>query len=417
MVDVLLTAFGAVAVVVAALSERLRRTPFTVPLIGLLVGVVLGPAVSGALPVPGLLEVTTTGHELTRLLLAVSVMAVALRYPIGAVRPRTRQVALLLLVAMPVMALVTSVLAAVVLGFGLAAAVLVGAALAPTDPVLAASTVTGGPAEATLPDADRQVLSLESGANDGLALPLVLAAVAVAGPLTGTDALLESVWQVLGAVGVGVLLGWVGGRALRAGEEHGSTESGPALVFTLVLALGVLGLSGLLHVDGVLAVFVAGLAFNAASTGSERGAEQPVDEAINQFLVLPVFVLFGAALPWSGWADLGWPLLGFVVAVLLLRRVPVILALHRPLGLGLPGTTYLAWFGPMGVSALFYLSMEADRLPVDDAVLLAGAAVVAASTLVHAVTSPLGLVLYRRATGGPGGAREQADDRHQEPAT
>ncbi|MGY2129449.1 cation:proton antiporter domain-containing protein [Blastococcus sp. SYSU DS0617] len=405
-IDVLLLAGGLLAIGVAALSTRLRRLPVSEPLVGLLVGIAIGPAVLDVLPVAPMTEDHTWVHTATRLLLAVSVMSVALRYPFGDARSRLRPVLLLLAVAMPAMAVITAGLSAAFLGVGLGAAALLGAALCPTDPVLASNVVTGQPAEEDLPARDRQVLSLESGANDGLALPLVLLAVAVAGPLSGGAAVLESLWQVAGAVVVGAGLGWLGGRALRAGEEHGSTDHGPLALFTVVLAFAVLGLSGLIEVDGVLAVFVCGLAFNLVATGSDRTTDAPIDEAINRFLVIPLFIGIGAALPWSAWADLGWQGPALAVAILLLRRLPVLLLLRAPLKLGLPDAVHLGWFGPIGVSALFYLSMEAQRLGADPTVLAAGTLVVAASTLMHGVTASPGRVLYRRAA-----ERQEAGDR------
>jgi NhaP-type Na+/H+ or K+/H+ antiporter len=398
-VDVVLLAAGLLAVLVAVLSDRLRRLPLSEPLLGLGTGVVLGPAVTGVLDVPPLTEDPAWLHTACRLLLALSVVAVALRYPLPAARSRLRPVTLLVLVAMTAMAVVTAGLSALVLGVGLGTAALLGAALSPTDPVLASSVVTGRPAEADLPDRDRQVLSLESGANDGLALPLVLAALAVAGPLGAGAAAVEAVWQVGGGVAVGVAAGWAGGRALRAGERHGETSAGAVALYTAVLALAVLGLSGLLRVDGVLAVFVAGLAFAATSTSGEQAADVPIDEAVTRFLVLPLFVVLGAALPWAAWADLGWRGPVFVLAVLLLRRLPVLLALRRPLRLGWADAAYLGWFGPVGVSAVFYLTLESERLGATPTVLAAGSLAVAASTVVHGVTAAPGRVLYRRVTG------------------
>ena len=197
---------------------------------------------------------------------------------------------------------------------------------------------------------------------------------------------------------IGITIGWLGGRALRAGEQHGAAEPSPRVFFTAVLALAVLGVAGLARTDGVLAVFVGGLAFNAVTTGRQRGAELPIDEAVNRFLLLPLFIAFGAALPWQAWAELGWrgPLL--VVGVLVLRRLPVVLILRRPLGLGWVDALYLGWFGPIGVSALFYLTLEAERLNVNPVVLAAGMLVVAASTVVHGVTATPGRVLYRKAS-------------------
>jgi NhaP-type Na+/H+ or K+/H+ antiporter len=319
-------------------------------------------------------------------------------------RSRLRPVLLLLGVVMPVMAVVTAGLAGAALGVGIGAAALLGAALSPTDPVLASSVVTGTPAEQDLPAHDRQVLSLESGANDGLALPLVLVAIAVAGSAGIGSALLESLWQVLGAVVVGAAIGGLGALALTAGEEHGSTDTGPRLLFTVVLAFAVLGVAGLLHVDGVLAVFVAGLAFNYGSTGPDRTDDVPIDEAVNRFLVLPLFVALGVVLPWGAWADLGWGGLAFVAGVLVLRRLPIVWLLRRPLRLGRPDAAFLGWFGPIGVSALFYLALEAERLGLDPVVLAAGSLVVAGSTVVHGVTSSPGRVLYRRATRSGRGA-------------
>ncbi|MCV2488181.1 cation:proton antiporter [Geodermatophilus sp. YIM 151500] len=412
-IDVLLLTGGLLAVAVAALSERLRRLPVSEPLLGLLAGVVLGPAVSGVLDVAPLTEDAHWAHTTTRLLLAVSVMSVALRYPLRTARTRLRPVALLLAVAMPAMALVTAGLSAGLLGVGVGTALLLGAALSPTDPVLASNVVTGRPAEEDLPGRDRQLLSLESGANDGLALPLVLLAVAVAGATSVPQALLESLWQVAGAAVVGAGLGWLGGRALRAGEAHGATDPGPLALFTAVLAFAVLGLSGLLHVDGILAVFVGGLAFNLAASGHERTSDVPIDEAVNRFLVLPLFVGIGAALPWSAWGDLGWRGVALAAAVLLLRRLPVALLLARLLRLRFPDAVWVGWFGPIGVSALFYLALEAERLGLDPAVLAAGTLVVAASTVVHGVTASPGRVLFRRATrsGDPEGDRAAGADR------
>ncbi|MFD1833321.1 cation:proton antiporter [Streptomyces desertarenae] len=398
MLDVLLTVVGVLALVVAALSRWIQRAPLSAPLLALLTGVLFGPEALGVIDLPTVVEGHKELHEVSRLLLAVSVMAVALRYPFRAVRTRAKPVAVLLVAAMAGMALVTTAVSAAALGVGLGAAALLGAALCPTDPVLASSVVTGEPAEKGIAARTRQLLSLESGVNDGLALPLVLAAVAIAGPLSGGEALVESLWQVLGAVVLGAAAGWSGGRVLRGAERHRTMQSGPLLVYTLLLALLVLGVSGLLRVDGVLAVFVAGLAFNATSPVDERADENKIDEAVNRFVVLPLFVVFGAMVPWREWGELGWwrgALL--VLGALLLRRLPILLALKRPLRLTWRDAAFLGWFGPIGVSALFYLTMEAHRLGADPRVLAAGTLIIAASTLAHGVTTAPGLALYRRA--------------------
>lgn len=400
LLDLSLAAVGVLGAIVAALSGRIRRLPLSEPLLGLAAGVLLGPAVTGLIDLPPLTAHPSEFHTGARLLLAISVMAVALRYPFRQVRQRAVPVILLTLVAMLAMAALNTGLGLFVLGLAPATALLLGTALAPTDPVLASNVVTGEPAEQDVAVRTRQLLSLESGANDGLTLPLVLVALATAGVTSAGAAIGESLWQVAVAVVLGVGAGWLGGRALRSGEAHGATEPTPALFFTILLALGVLGIAGLLQANGVLAVFVAGLTFNLVSTGAERGGALSIDEGVNRFVVLPLFILFGAALPWQDWVELGWRGPALVVAVLLLRRLPVLIALRWPLRLRWPDALYLGWFGPIGVAALFYLTMQAERMDLDPVVLAAGSLVVVASTVAHGLTVILGRRLYRRYTQG-----------------
>ena len=326
-------------------------------------------------------------------------MAVALRYPSEAVRRQWRPVALLLLVVMPLMAVTTSVLSATVLGVGLGTAALLGAALAPTDPVLAASVVTGRPAEQTLPDRDREVLSLESGANDGLAFPLVLAALAAAAALTAGAATVETVYAVAGAIVLGGASGWLAARALAYAEKHREAERTPTLLFTAFLALGVLGASGLLGLDGVLAAFTAGIVYNLTGEGDERARDAGLNESVNRVAALPFFVYLGALLPWDEWAALGWRGVALAVAVLLLRRLPWVLLLARPLRLAPVDAGYLGWFGPIGVSAVFYLTLVAERGAATPELLAAGSLIVTASLVAHGTTSSPGVALYRRSAG------------------
>lgn len=398
MLDVVLAAIGALGTVVAALSGRLRQLPLSEPLLGLVAGVLLGPAGAGFLELSPVGEATGEYHDASQLLLAIAVMAVALRFPFQAVRRRAMPVLLLVAVAMPAMAALTAGTALLTLSLAPAAALLLGTALCPTDPVLASSAVTGSYAERDVGLRTRQLLSLESGANDALAQPLVLLALVVAGAIAATTTAAEAAWQLGGGILIGAVLGWIGGRALRAGEWHGATERTSALFFTLLLALGVLGVTELLEANGVLAVVVAGLAFNLASTSAERGGEVAIDEVVNRFVVLPLFLLIGAVLPWESWVDLGWRGPALAIGVLLLRRLPVLLALRRPLRLRWPDAVFLGWFGPVGVSALFYLTLEAERMALDPVLISAGMLVIAASTVAHGLTMTLGRRLYRRYT-------------------
>ncbi|WP_017568749.1 cation:proton antiporter domain-containing protein, partial [Nocardiopsis halotolerans] len=197
---------GTLSVILALFSEKIRALPLSEPLLALLLGAALGPYVVGLLPLPP----ETRGSLLlegTRILLAASVMTAALRFPATSLRGLAPQVALLLCVVMPIAAVISGA-AALTLGLPLALAVLVGVCLCPTDPVLAASVVTGKPAQRDLPARLRKLLTVESGINDGLALALVGIAVAVVLPSTGPgDVAGRLVWEILGGAAVGVVLG------------------------------------------------------------------------------------------------------------------------------------------------------------------------------------------------------------------
>lgn len=405
MLDVALFAAGVVALVVAVLWRHLQRWSITPPLLGLLTGVLVGPHVLSALVVPSVDRVRVM-QIAARLLLAVALMAIALRYPLGDVRRRVRDVGLLLLIVLPVMAGILAVGGVTVLGLPLGLALVLGAALCPTDPVLASGIVTGAPAERDIPERDRQELSLESGANDGLALPFVILAVAVAMDHSLPAEIGKAVYEVVAGVVVGAVAGELAGRGMRWAEAHREIGTSVRSLYTLVLAFAVLGLSGLVNADGLLSVFVAGLLHNRVVTGGDRQAELAVDETLNQFLVVPVFVLFGAVLPWSDWAALGWGGPLFVVVALVLRRLPVVLALRRPLRAGWPHVWWLGWFGPIGVAALFYLGHVHERGVTDPAVWAAGTLVIAVSTIVHGLTAGPARAMYRQrqlssASAGP----------------
>jgi NhaP-type Na+/H+ or K+/H+ antiporter len=395
VLDVALFAAGIVAVVVAVLWRHLQRWSITPPLLGLLTGVLIGPHVLGALVIPSVDRVRVM-QIAARLLLAVALMAIALRYPLDDVRRRVRDVSLLILVVLPVMAGILAVGGATVLGLPLGLALVLGAALCPTDPVLASGIVTGAPAERDIPERDRQELSLESGANDGLALPFVILAVAVAMGHPLPAEIGKALYEVVAGVVVGAVAGELAGRGMRWAEDHREIGTSVRSLYTLVLAFAVLGLSGLVNADGLLSVFVAGLAHNRVVTGSDRLAEVTVDETLNQFLVVPVFVVFGAVLPWQDWAALGWGGLLFVVVTLALRRLPVVLALRRPLRAGWPHVWWLGWFGPIGVAALFYLGHVHEQGVTDPAVWAAGTLVIAISTIVHGLTAGPARTMYRQ---------------------
>lgn len=398
MLDVLMATLGGLAVAVALGSGVVRRLPLSEPLLALLLGVLIGPHVLDIVRLPPG-EAEHILHVAARVALAISLMAVALRFPLDRYLANVRPIVLLITVVMVAMAAAGAGLAAVILGLPLAVAILLGAALSPTDPVLASSIVSGEPAKKALPERLRTIISGESAANDTLAFPLVFVAMsAVAG-----DSLVGGVASALGRVVLGAVLGIaigdVVGRLVLVSEEHRDMEQSAFLALTVTLALFVLGTVSLARGEGILGVLAAGLAYNHRVSRAERSEEFEVQEAVNRFLVLPVFTLLGLALPWTSWGAVGWEPVIFTIAVLLLRRLPWVLLLHRPLQLSKPDATFAGWFGPIGVAALFYLTEAREQVVLNEEAWLSGLMVIVASTLVHGVTALPGRRWYVAATG------------------
>lgn len=391
--NIYLATIGAMAVGLVFVSKRIRDLPMSEPLLALALGIVIGPRILGWVELEGSGAMTVL-MEASRLLLAVSLVAVGLRYPIREMRKRTRRVLLLLLVVMPGMAGISALLGSWVLGLSAAAAWLLGACVSPTDPVLAASVVTGESANNLVPARLRQLLSLESGTNDGLAFPLVVLGIVLVNGDPLHRFVWESLWAVLAAIGIGVAIGTLAGRTMQATKRHGDVEQSISLFFTVVLAFAALGAAKLANTDGILAVFVTGLAYNYAVSGGERGSEVSLDEGLNRFAVLPTFTLLGVALPWATWGEMGWPVLVFAVAVVLLRRLPLIVALRRPLDFHWPATVFYGWFGPIGASALFYITHAHERGVTDERLWGAAALAIALSVVAHGVTSAPGRRQY-----------------------
>jgi sodium/hydrogen antiporter len=394
-------AVAALAVIVLGMiSAKVQQAPLGRPMLALAVGVLAGPEVLAWIRPEQWPDKHLILKEAARFTLAMSVMAIAMRTPIEDLRRFARPLALLLTAGMLAMWAVSAGLAWAALGLSPVLALLVGAAVTPTDPVVASSIVTGRTAEETLPDRTRSTLSLESGANDGLAYLFVLLPILM---LTQAGA----VWQrwvvdvllvgVVAAVAIGAAAGVALGFVMHRADKTGWIAHSSMLGLSIALAFFAVSAARLAGSDGILAAFAAGLALNATVDRSEELEDEKVQEAISKLFTLPVFVLFGALLPWGEWTALGWPAAGLAAAVLLLRRPLTVLLLGPVLGGGLDRRDkwFLGWFGPVGVAAIYYALHGLER--TGETVLWSSVSlVVAASVLVHGVTSGPGLKLFAR---------------------
>lgn len=388
--DLAFAAIGGLVLAIALVSRLLRRSLLSETLVALAAGVVLGPALLGVVDLGAESEAAVLEHG-ARLTLAVALMAVAMHLREQGPFREWRTLLVLIAVVMPAMWLVSSLLAATILGLSLWAALLIGAIVTPTDPVLAAATVTGEQAEEHLPGRIRRALLAESGANDGLAHLFVFLPIVVLARPSGEAA---SHWlthtvlrETVGGVLLGAAVGLLGGVLLERARRAGHVAREYLSSFGLALSLAVLGLAAVLQLADVLAVFVAAVAFVSRLSAEDEEVEEHVQEPVSKMLLLPIFALLGASLPWDEWRDLGWQGAAFAVAVLLLRRLPVVLAAlpllaRRPL----PDALFLGWFGPIGVSALLYARLAMDSSAVA-AVWPAATLVIAASVVAHGMTA------------------------------
>lgn len=399
---------GSVDILCGLASARLESLPISKPLIALLIGIVAGPELLHALKPHDWPQAHTILKEAARFSLAISVVGIALRTPREDYLRLLRPVGLLLTVGMIVMWLVSAGLAWALLGLSPLMALLLGAIVAPTDPVVASSIVTGGLAKRSLPDRLRSTLSIESGANDGLAYLIVLLPIVLVGQASPSAALGRWLVDVLLigvvlALAVGLVIGYLVAMALHRADKIGWVERHSLLGLSVALSLVVVTVAKLLGSDGILAAFASGVAFNFGVDRSEDFEDQNVQEAIVKLFNLPVFVIFGAMLPWRAWFGLGWTALAFAVAILVLRRPLALLATGRWKAprLAREDAVFLGWFGPVGVAAIYYALHAEERLH-DPAHWHVASLVVAVSVLAHGVTSAPGLAAYRRASRAAG---------------
>lgn len=392
---------GGAVLALGLFSRQFKKWGLPDPLILLLVGVALGPSGLRLLAPSEWGDPMLILEQAARLTLAVGLMDVALRLPKEYARRQWKPLLLLLGVGMPIMWLTSSLVVGVVLGLSLWPALVIGAVVTPTDPVVSSSILTGPVAETCLPKSLRRLLSAESGFNDGLAYPFVLLPILMMSRPTGEALQHWSVtvwlWEVAAALLLGSLIGYGAGRMLVFAEARELIEKPSILSYTTALALMTLAAVKLLGSDGILAVFAGGLAFDQVVDTSERHQEQRVTEGIDRFFTLPIFALLGLLIPWEQWKELGWTAAVLVLAVLFLRRLPLLLVAGYALE-DLPDRrtrAFAGWFGPIGVAALYYATMASRRTDLSE-VWPVVSLLVCASVIAHGITATPLSRLYAR---------------------
>ncbi|GAB3537278.1 hypothetical protein GCM10027443_29970 [Pontibacter brevis] len=383
--------------------KRLKRSVISEPILAVGAGILLGPFVLDLIDLKDWGPFEATMEVACMLTISMALMATAFRMPKSYLAKHWRLQSIMLFGGMLGMWACSTFLIRLIFGFDWLLCMLIGATVTPTDPVIASTIVAGETAKKLLPDRVRHAISFESGANDGLAYPIVLLPLLlIQKPAHALQEwLLKSIlWETGGGVLFGLVIGYVAGKLLLKAREANWMSETALLSFSLALGLFVLGLLEVIGCNGIIGVFAAGFATNLVLNTEEDVEQEEVQEAMERIFTIPIFFFFGLILPWEDWFALGWKAVAIVVAVLLLRRLPVFLVL-APFLKSLPKKADVAivgWFGPIGVAALFYMVHSLQKVGMQE-VWVVGTLIVFGSTLVHGFTGYMFAKWYHEKAG------------------
>lgn len=304
-----------------------------------------------------------------------------------------------LVLAMPLTAALVAVAANLLTDLDWTESFLLGALLSPTDPVLSSSVVTNP----RVPRLVRHSLNLESGLNDGLALPAVLALTA---SLAAADGFVW--WEfVLQDVGVGFLTGilvGLGGSLLLPGGRAFGAEVSPHQKALYALGVGITAYAvAKLPPDGngFIAVFVCAIVLGIRRP-DVRACFEARSQDIIELVKLGIFVVFGSLLTFGGLFDDGMAAVAIAVFTLLVAR-PVAIAVALA-GTRVDNATkgFMAWFGPKGVATMtFSLFVLAEGVPAGEQIFNLAALTVFVSIVVHGLTDTPGAEWIARRSQRP----------------
>ncbi|MFC5177577.1 cation:proton antiporter [Nocardioides taihuensis] len=363
-------------------SSRMGRAHLTAPIVFVVLGAVLA-ATTGLVDID---ELPTWLRPLVEVTLVWVLFSDAAGIRLSDARRDAGEYGRLLGIGLPLTVLAGWALAAGMFPeLGVWLALLVGAALAPTDAALGLPVVTNPAVPATA----RRWLTVEGGLNDGIATPVVMIAIAGAATAEGLSdlGLSEAVVELVLGVVIGGVVGAAGGWLLRRARRASWADEQLAGIAVLALSLLAWAGSVTLHGNGFVAAFVGGLAFGA--TAGPRGANELVFLEQAQSLVsLLVWLVFGAIAGPVLADHLSWSVVAYaVLSLTVVRMVPVALA---SIGADLDRWTvlFIGWFGPRGLASLVFALIALEEL--DSAAQEAVAVItttVLLSVVLHGVTA------------------------------
>lgn len=352
----------------ALYSELIRnRLHLSEPPLATLVGIIFGPRCIGILDPESWGWQDDITQEFTRIIVGVQVFAAGIELPKRWLSRHWRSVAMMLGPVMLFGWLASALIVYLILKTKFTTALIIGACLTPTDPVLSASVLGEAKFSQRIPKRLRHLLSAESGCNDGISFPFLYAGLFAVTTATAGGAVKDwfldvIIWQCLIGTGIGVLIGIAANKLLKLCEKNGYIQDFTLFVFYFLLAIFCIGVGSTLGSDDFLVAFGAGTAFAWDGWFTEKTEKVKLPNVLDLLLNSTFFVYFGAIVPWeqfTGQMNV-WKLLACLVLILLLRRIPIVLVTHRwiPDVRNYREAIFSGHFGPMGVGALF-LAIEA----------------------------------------------------------
>jgi sodium/hydrogen antiporter len=370
--------FASVLLIAVLVSELAHRTVLSTAVLFLVAGFIVGDGVLGVVQLEPDDPIVLQVAELALFsVLFTDGMRVGVRDLVSAWRLPGRA----LLLGLPLTLAIVAMAGHWVAGLPWADALLLGAVLSPTDPVFAAAIVGREDVPARL----RHLLNVESGLNDGLALPIVLVMLELAGGAHTEPSTL------LGELGLGVVIGavvpWAAIRLERTRLFAAAHTYQPLGVFAIGLL--VLALALATHANLFLAAFTAGVTVASVSPEARDEFER-FGELLTELLKLAALLIFGALISLAFLGDIGLAGWVFVLLVLVVARPAALAAALVGSGLDWRERAATAWFGPKGFASVVYgLLVLHAGLPRSDQLFHLIAVAVALSILAHSSTDVL----------------------------
>lgn len=300
-----------------------------------------------------------------------------------------------LALTMPITAVIVAAAGRFAVGLDWEEALLLGALLAPTDPVLSSSVVTNP----RVPGFIRHSLNLESGLNDGLALPAVLALIAVLAPNEHFVLWQFVIRDVGGGLVTGLAVAWLAARLLpRNDESIGEHLLSLYALGTALLAYGLAVLA--LGANGLIAVFVGAILLGLLRPDLVDAVTRRAEDIV-ELTKLTVFVVFGATVSLTALLAEGWGAAAVVaVTFLVARPVGIAIALIGT-RTSLADRAFMSWFGPKGVATMSFSLLVYSRVSGGAVIADLAALCVLVSIVVHGLTDVPGTNWIARHGSGP----------------